>query len=268
MRIHFLAALVAAFFMSACGGQPIIITWPGNPTPTPEPTATPGEPEPTATPRPEPTPPVEFIQFTEGAGKLRFRGLDRAPLSCEHDIQALATFTWEQGADDRTAPVLELQLMGNTPEPCLERPCGRSECKPDPGKMGLRIRYTANILHDGQEPNEHLHCGSGLNANHRLALGPLGPGGSLDVTVALDEEPERGGQRLIVSTPVDAWSIPVKHPGTMGFGKVALGSPWKRPPKGPPIRGWSWHELSAHRWASMEVLEWNALDTSPPTPCR
>lgn len=252
-----LAALVAAFLFSGCRPLPV-------PTPGPEPTPTQA---PMETPTPEPTVPpvVTPLQFREGRVHLRFYGLDKAPLTCADDVQILATLTYEQTGLDKSLPVVELDLMGNTSLSCPERPCNRNgACATNPDLMGLRVRYTANIEHDASEPDEARHCGEGMNYHHRLALGTLGPDGSLDVWVSLDSDAERiGPQTLTVATPVDSWSVPVKMDGSMGLGRAFLGSPWKRR----DARAWGWDAFSAHRWARMEVLGWEVSDAGEPVGC-
>lgn len=253
MRTAALAALVAAFFVSGCRlDPPQPPTWP---TPTPSPMAT---------PEPSPAPPAEPVEMTTGTIRLDFRRLHLAPLTCADDVQILATITGELEGMDLERPVLELSLMGNTSQPCLSRPCNRGQesgCgksgADDPDLMGLRVRYTANIAHDADEPEEEEHCGEGLNYHHRLALGRLGRDGSLSVWVTLEAD------TLTISTPVDAWSVPVKMPGTMSLGRVILGAPWPRR----EMRGWGWDTFSAHRWAAMSSPEYHPIVVGKPGVC-
>lgn len=115
----------------------------------------------TPTPRPPtPVPPPEVSQATEGRAVIEVDLTDFRPAP-PLDYYALATFMWDPA--DRQAPALELSVRGLSPEPCVATPCG-------PSSLGLVVRESGDILHDGQTPDEHAHCGQGVNYSRRLPI--------------------------------------------------------------------------------------------------
>lgn len=241
--------LVAVSCLPGCKLGPIL-------QPTPPPIATPS---PTATP--PPTVPLPVLPMLNGTVTLRFSNLDQAPLTCRDDVQILATLTGEEVGIDRKQPIVELGLMGNSPTPCPVQPCNRGNkdipCDIAPDLMGLRVRYTANIDHDKDVEGEQGHCGSGMNYHRRLALGPLPPGGKLEVTVSITDT------QLIVATPVDSWSTTLKKPKSMSISRVVLGSPWTRR----EARAWGWDAFSAHNWARVDSIAWDVTKSGKALTC-
>lgn len=244
---------------------PGCLSYTPRPGPTPGPSATPTSmaiPTPPITPTPLPH--VEFAPGRAGGAVVYFTKLDKAPLTCQADVQALATFLWDLDAranPDR--PILELQVMGNTPMPCLVQGCnnGPKSCKPDssdPDWMGLRVRYSANKKNDRNLP-ENQHCGAGINYNHRMALGPLDSSGGVRVGVSWDPS------GITIETPAETRHLPAGDPESgeryysPGFSGVILGTR--------AGIGWVPPALSADKWATMNVESWSILDPNAPTQC-
>jgi hypothetical protein len=159
---------------------------------------------------------------------VQIRGVDRLRLNRHLDYVVAATLTWETSGADKRLPIAELSIRGTRARPCRQQPCGDD--------AGLVVRVTANADHDAGQPNEHRHCGSGTNYHQRLALGPLGPGGTVEVTLDWDA----GGLRA--STPADSVYIPAKVASSFGFGRFLVGAPFAH-----RERGYGWHELSIDR---------------------
>ncbi len=235
------ASLLALAILCGCcpygGGNP-------GPWPRPTPTSIPApRPTPTSIPAPRPTPTAapahRPYQVTEGRAVLTIRGIDQLPLSPAADTSTVATMTWETEGRDLGAPVLELQIRGQSAEPCLSRPCR--------DRAGLVIRYSSSIAHDEGLP-ERQHCGEGVNYHRRIALGNL-PAGLLRVTLEWDRT------MLRVSTPVDSWQSGLQEERgfSLGFGRVITGAPFERR----EIRGWSWKPLlDGSPWIKLSVESW------------
>jgi hypothetical protein len=240
------AALIPMFLLAGCDGllpKDLIgpdrqqeARPPGTPTATPRPAsrATPtGPPRPTAPPTPTTPPaptatpePVSPHQAVRGSAVIHVRGIDRLPLKRTLDSIAAATLTWELDGADKRLPILELDIRGTRARPCQQRPCGDD--------AGLVVRVSANPSYDGSQHNESLHCGAGVNYNYRLALGPLGRDGGIDVALEWDES------GVHASTPVDSVFIPAaRKPGSFGFGRFLVGSPFAY-----GQRGFSWDTFS------------------------
>ncbi len=205
------------------------------PTATPEPT-TPADPTPEPTATPEPSGPGQHVR---GAVRISIGGIDKLPLSRTFDYIVASTMTWETSGSNKKVPIVELSIRGSRSAPCLSRPCG--------DRAGLVVRVTANANYDAGQPDESRHCGSGVNYHERLALGSLGPGGSVDVDLQWDES------GLLASTPVDSVFISTRRSGSFGFGRFLVGAPF-----GHGERGFGWDSLSIDRhggWS--ELLSWN-----------
>jgi hypothetical protein len=206
-------------------------------TATPVPRTTPTPRPPTPTPQPTATPePASPQQAVRGSAVIHIRGIDRLPLKRTLDTIAAATLTWELDGADKRLPIAELDIRGTRARPCLQQPCGDD--------AGLVVRVSANPSYDGSQRNEALHCGAGVNYHYRLALGPLGRDGGVDVTVQWDE----GGFRA--ATPVDSVYIPAaRRPGSFGFGRFLTGSPFAY-----GQRGFSWDTFSIDRYGGDAAL--------------
>jgi hypothetical protein len=200
----------------------------GIPAPQPTaPAATPTPEPPSPTPTPEPV--AAGSQLTEGQAVVRIRGINRLPLQRTRDYLVAATFTWETSGSDKRLPIAELSIRGTRSQPCLRTPCGDA--------AGLVVRVTANPAYDSGQQDEHRHCGSGTNYHRRLAIGPLGSDGGVDVTMRWD----RSG--LHVSTPVDSVFLPTRVAGSVGFGRFLVGAPFRH-----GERGYGWDALSIDRF--------------------
>lgn len=194
-------------------------------------------PRPTATPAPVPTavPPVLPYQSTSGRAVVRL-DLTRFRPAPPLDYYAIGTLLWLPATRSPTTPALELSVRGLSAELCQRSPCGASS-------LGIVARWSANIAHDGNEPDEHRHCGAGVGFSRRL---PVGPGPLVDIVV------EWGPGFVRVSAGGSSWTSTQGAAGP-GFGVVAIGVP--NPPRG---IGWSrspW-ELQAHGGRA-RLVDWS-----------
>ena len=214
MKNIFAIALFLAATGQPCGHIPA-------PRPTPVPTQPAPQETPTASiPTPIP-PPVEVRQLTSGKAVFHvdlsgFTIPAPGPLG-QLDYFAFSTLLWD--ANDLHAPALELSIRGTENKLCERMPCGVSA-------LGLVVRFSGDIKHDGKEPDEKKHCGSGLNYSKRLAIGT---DRAFDVSVSWSPE------GIEVETPESrAWLS--KGAPRVGFGKVYFPLPsdrgigWSRSP--------------------------------------
>lgn len=267
--------LLALLSLTACPphGQPPCIPIPGAPCPdaTPTPTGIPSIPTPTMPPTASPTPrataipPVQVQQLTSGRAVWRFdisaftprprTGPDGEPLPPSKllDYYAGVTACWDPA--DLHAPCIELSIRGYDPQPCLAQPCGSrtegAERRPvGPHPLGLVLRESGDILHDGTGISEHEMCGQGILYPYRL---PLGSWPIVDVVV----EWSPAGWR--VSTP--AASATLKQ----GAPRVGLG--WWAPGVGNPPKGIGWARdpwsFQSHG-GSARLVSWAPVGEQPP----
>jgi hypothetical protein len=108
----------------------------------------------------------------------------------------------------------------------------------------LVARWSSNVQHDGTEPDEHRHCGNGINFAYRL---PIGRGPFVDVEVIW----EPGFVR--VSTPEASWTT-TKGAAGPGFGKV-----WFPLPRDRGI-GWARSIWTFQRYGgTAELVSWGVV---------
>jgi len=172
MKPILLLCLFLATIAATCQPIPRPTPGPTKETPTPASTELPAPTErPTQKPTPEP-PPVELQQLTSGKAvvQIDLTNFELPPPgpNGQLDYFAASTFMWDE--NDRTAPALELSVRGTVNVLCLRMPCESAKNKPQP--LGIVARFSGDIKHDGQEPDEHRHCGSGIAYSRRLAIGP------------------------------------------------------------------------------------------------
>lgn len=209
---------------------------PGCPTPAATATATrTATPEATRTPRP-----VEPFQATEGAATFELDLTGFTPRPDGLDYYAAATLLWTNpptGRDLPTTPALELSIRGTSTERCLASPCG-------PSSLGLVARWSANVRHDSQTPEERDHCGRGIGYSQRL---PIGPGQLVSGRVEW-----RAGQ-VRVSTPLGSWAT-TKGASAPGFGLVFMPLP-----RSGGI-GWARSPWTLQEWGGrVRLVEWQGV---------
>jgi len=192
------------------------------PYPTPRPTLPPRT-TPTVIPThgiPTPIPPpVEVTQATEGKAvftvDITSLTLPAPGATGQLDYFAFATLMWDK--DDKTTPALELSVRGTKNELCSAKPCV--------DKLGIVARFSGDIKADGKQPDEHLHCGEGVNYSRRLPI----PSRLFDVAVSWGPwgvSVESGGQSYLLK----------KGAPRVGFGEVFFALPeprgigWARSP--------------------------------------
>lgn len=236
-------------------------------SPTPRPS--PSTPIPTASPTAQPTavPPLQVQQLTRGRAGWRFdlsgftprprTGPAGEPLPPAKllDYYAGVTACWDPS--DLHAPCIELSIRGYDPEPCLAQPCasrteGADRRPIGPHPLGLVLRESGDVLHDGTGIPEHDMCGEGILYPYRL---PLGKGPLVDVELAWTPDGWR------VSTPVASRTL------SKGAPRVGLG--WWAPGVGLSPKGVGW---AREPWTFqsgggiVQLLSWAPTGSDPQPP--
>lgn len=240
------------------------------PQPTPRPTLPPIS-TPTAAPTqsiPTPIPPlVQTFQCTDCEAVWRFdlTGFQPRPRVDEQgnplpakqllDYYAGVTACWDPS--DLHAPCAEISVRGYDPDPCMVEPCA-SETRKDkypigPHPLGIVLRTSGDVAHDGTGIPEHDMCGSGINYTKRLPLGayPI-------VDVKLEWSPSLGWK---ISTPAASRTL------KQGAPRVGLG--WWDPGVGKPPKGIGWARTpwtlqDQEHPGSVSLISWRSKSGAQP----